>query len=101
MREHIPKRHLNFEEPINGKEFDNTKNRIYGEDKPEIMGTYNHTYGTGKNAADNIARVGRKQQNFEKQIMQTIAEERAQKEREEEEMRQMRYFDTTTKDTYY
>ena len=69
MKEHIPKGHLNFEEPIFGKEFDNTKNRIYGESKPEIMGTYNHEYGTGKNAADNIARVGRKQQNFERQIM--------------------------------
>jgi len=34
VREHIPKRHLNFEEPIiTTKKFDNTHNRIYGERK--------------------------------------------------------------------
>jgi len=33
IREHIPKKHLDFENPINtqGKRFDNTVNRIYGE----------------------------------------------------------------------
>ena len=31
VREHIPKRHLNFEEPIKtDKKFDNTTDRIYG-----------------------------------------------------------------------
>jgi len=28
---HIPKRHLDFENPIEGKTFDNTNQRIYGE----------------------------------------------------------------------
>ena len=92
---------MNFEEPIKGKEFDNTHIRIYGEKKTELMTTNNHEYGAAKNAADGIARVGRKQQNFEKQIQQTIAQELAQKAREEEEMRQMRYFDTTNKETFY
>ena len=32
MKEHIPKRHLDFENPIlTDKVFDNTSNRIYGE----------------------------------------------------------------------
>jgi len=33
IREHIPKKHLDFENPINttGKRFDNTVDRIYGE----------------------------------------------------------------------
>jgi hypothetical protein len=33
IREHIPKKHLDFENPINtqGKRFDNTVSRIYGE----------------------------------------------------------------------
>lgn len=31
IKEHIPKRHLNFEEPIKtDKQFDNTHNRIHG-----------------------------------------------------------------------
>lgn len=75
IREHIPKRHLNFEEPIKGKEFDNTSNRIYGESKPEIMSTFNHDYGTAKNDAAHIARVGRKTKNFEQDIQRTIAGE--------------------------
>ena len=35
MREHIPKRHLDFDNaPKATKEFDNTSNRIYGEKNP-------------------------------------------------------------------
>ena len=48
-REHIPKRHLDFENPIKGKNFDNTNIRIYGEPKPEIMTTNNTEYGVARN----------------------------------------------------
>ena len=54
-KEHIPKKHLDFENPIKGKTFDNTSVRIYGEAKPEIMTTNNTEYGVAKNKADNIA----------------------------------------------
>lgn len=38
MREHIPKRHLDFENPIvTDKVFDNTKARIYGEKLNTIL----------------------------------------------------------------
>lgn len=59
-KEHIPKRHLDFENPITGKKFDNTANRIYGESRPEIMNTNNTEYGTGKNSTAAVARIGRK-----------------------------------------
>ena len=37
-KEHIPKRHLNFEEPIvSDKVFDNTQDRIYGAKLPQPM----------------------------------------------------------------
>jgi len=37
-KEHIPKKHLNFEEPIiSGKVFDNTQDRIYGEKLTQPM----------------------------------------------------------------
>lgn len=62
VREHIPKKHLDFENPIRGKNFDNTSVRIYGEAKPEIMNTNNAEYGVGKNRADGIAKIGRKTQ---------------------------------------
>lgn len=71
MREHIPKKHLDFENPINtDKRFDNTVSRVYGEDLQQIYGTNNTSYGVDKNAADGIARIGRKTSNFENQIRQ-------------------------------
>ena len=64
IREHIPKRHLNFEEPIiTDKKFDNTHDRIYGERKDQLMYTENFYYGKSKNPADSLPMVGRKYQN--------------------------------------
>ena len=60
VKQHIPKRHLNFEEPIECKSFDDTANRIYGERQPVPMSTETSTIGTGSNPADNLARVGKK-----------------------------------------
>ena len=67
-KEHIPKKHLDFENPIKGRMFDDTSVRIYGEAKPEIMTTNNTEYGVGRNKADGIAKVGRKTQNMEAAI---------------------------------
>ena len=62
MKEHIPKRHLNFEEPpAAAKATDSTADRIYGERQARPMVTETSTLGTGFNPADNLARVGRKQ----------------------------------------
>jgi hypothetical protein len=97
MREHIPKKHLDFENPINsGKRFDNTVSRVYGEDMQQIYGTHNTSYGVDKNAADGIARVGRKTSNFEAQIREQVAQEMSAKAAEEQLRSQQRYFDTTT-----
>ena len=67
-KEHIPKKHLDFENPVTGKRFDDTAVRIYGEAKPEIMTTNNTEYGVARNKADGIAKVGRKTQNMEAAI---------------------------------
>lgn len=72
---HIPKRHLNFEEPIEGKEFDITNQRIYGESNQQLMTTNNTEYGTGKNKADGVARIGRKNQRMEREIERQVMEE--------------------------
>ena len=67
VREHIPKRHLDFENPIvSDKVFDNTNSRIYGAKLQTCMVPTSNDWGTGKNAADAIPRVGLKTQNFEK-----------------------------------
>jgi len=40
--------------------FDNTQDRIYGEQNQQIMNTNNTEYGTGRSKADGVARIGRK-----------------------------------------
>lgn len=69
MREHIPKRHLDFENPIvTDKVFDNTKARIYGEKLNTILQPTSFDWGTGKNPAHDIPRVGLKTQNLEREL---------------------------------
>lgn len=52
MREHIPKRHHDFENPIQtDKVFDNTNARIYGEKLATDMNPTSKSWGTGVNAA--------------------------------------------------
>ena len=71
-RTHIPKRHHDFENPVTGPMFDNTNNRIYGESNQQIMNTNNTEYGTGKSKADGIARIGRKNAQFEREIERQV-----------------------------
>ena len=60
-KEHIPKKHLNFEEPIaNNKVFDNTADRIYGEKLNAPMVTETRQLGTATNPADALPKLGRK-----------------------------------------
>jgi len=66
VREHIPKRCGNFEEPITtDKVFDNTYDRIYGVRQYEPMVTEQKQIGTGYNPADDLPKFGRKTLNTE------------------------------------
>lgn len=59
MREHIAKRHLDFENPIQtDKVFDNTNARIYGDKWNTNMTPSSYDWGTGRNPASEIPRVG-------------------------------------------
>jgi len=61
VREHIPKKMGNFEEPIStDKKFDNTHDRINGVRRDELFVTENRLYGTAKNPADNLPKIGRR-----------------------------------------
>lgn len=85
MREHIPKRHLDFETPIaSDKRFDNTVQRIYGEEQQQPYDTHNYSYGVAKNAADAIPRKGMKTLQFETAIHAQVAGEMAAKQAAEE-----------------
>lgn len=76
MREHIPKRHLDFENPIKtNKQFDNTELRIWGEIQVTATNPSSSAYGTGKNPANDLPRVGRKTQMIEKEIQAQVFEE--------------------------
>lgn len=53
IREHIPKKHLDFENPIKtDKVFDNTHERIYGERMVVPMITESYYIGKSVNPAD-------------------------------------------------
>ena len=101
VKEHIPKRHLNFEEPIKTtKKFDNTHDRIHGYRTDELMYSENYHYGKGYNKADAIPRVGLKNKRLEEEMYAIIAGELQAKEDELERERQSRRFETTTGSTH-
>lgn len=95
MREHIPKRHHDFENPvITDKVFDNTNARIYGERLNTNMMPTSYDWGTGKNPAHHIPRVGLKTNNLERHILAQVQQELNDKAAIEEQARQSRRFDT-------
>jgi hypothetical protein len=100
IREHIPKKHLDFENPIRGKVFDSTSDRVCGESRQEILMSFNQQYGTGKNKADSFATMGKKTRNIEQEIAMKVAEERRERERQAAALREQRFFETTTGTTY-
>jgi len=60
-KSHIPKRHLNFEEPICAPHpSDNTADRIYGAKISHPMVTETQELGTATNPADALPSLGRK-----------------------------------------
>ena len=74
VREHIPKRHLDFENPIKAeKVFDNTQDRIYGEKLNYPMITESYYIGKSVNPADNIPKIGKKTLGLEADILQKVA----------------------------
>lgn len=97
-REHIPKRHLDFENAIQtDKVFDDTNARIYGHKITTNMVPTSNDWGTGRNPADQIPRAGRKAEALEKEIAAQIAQEMQDKADQEERIRNMRCFDTTNR----
>ena len=100
-REHIPKKHGDLENPIvHDKKFDSTYDRIHGKTDAQLMNTINHDYGKARNPANDLAQVGSRTLSREQQIQMEVLEEMRRKAEEEERIRNMRYFDTTTGTTY-
>jgi hypothetical protein len=85
MREHIPKKHHDFENAIvTDKVFDNTNQRIYGERLDTNFNPTSVDWGTGKNPAHQIPRVGLKTKNFEATIRAEVQAELDAKAQAEE-----------------
>ena len=102
VREHIPKKHLNFEEPIRApKKFDDTHDRILGEKKVEIMSAESFHYGTGVNKADALPKVGLKNKRMEQEMRSMIAGELNERDDVIERQKEIRCFETTTKDNFH
>jgi hypothetical protein len=69
MRQHIPKKHCNFDEPIvNKTKMDSTTDRIYGALTVHPMVPESYKVGTGKNPADLLPKHGMKTINAEKEV---------------------------------
>ena len=60
------------------------------------MYTENFYYGKGKNPADELPKWGKKNDKLERNMMEIIQKEQKDKADEEERIRNMRYFETTT-----
>ena len=100
-KEHIPKRHGDLENPItHDKVFDDTHRRIHGPQQEMTMTSTNYHYGKDKNPALSLPMKGSRTIDLERQIMAQVMEERAQQAAEEERMRNMRYFDSTSQSTF-
>jgi hypothetical protein len=68
--------------------------------RDELMYSENYYYGKSTNAADRIPKVGRRTQNLEREIERAVQGELIEKEKEAEERRNERFFDTTGKTTF-
>ncbi len=62
------------------------------------MNTYNTEYGTGKNPAAAITRVGRKNEIMEREIERQVMKEMQERKDKIEARNQERYFDTTNRE---
>ena len=92
---HIPKKHHDFENPIEGKMFDNTNHRIYGESNQQLFTTNNTEYGVAKNSTHGIASIGRKTARMEREIERQVQAEMQAKRDDIAARDNDRYFDTT------
>jgi len=69
MRQHIPKKHCNFDEPIiNKTKMDSTMDRIYGAMTVHPMVPESSKMGTGKNPANDLPKFGKKTLDAEKEV---------------------------------
>lgn len=61
VKEHIPKRHCDFDQPIiSDKPYDNTNQRIYGEKLQAPMFSETYSIGKSTNPADALPKAGKK-----------------------------------------
>lgn len=69
IKEHIPKKHLDFENPIvHNKPCEDSKSRIFGELSTNDFSTETKAIGTSYNPADNLPRLGKKRMQCEQDV---------------------------------
>ena len=97
VSEHVP---VKNGDPVYQRDRDGTDVRIHGEPNEDLLHSTNHSYGKSRNPAAGFRTQGRRQQEFLNQITQEVLQEQTAKEAEEEEYRNSRCFESTTKGTY-
>ena len=85
-------------DPVYMRNRDGTETRIHGTEHPiDTLNTFNFEYGKSTNPADNLAKLGRREQLLKAQIYEEIKREEEAKLEEEKRLKEARMFDTTTK----
>jgi len=89
-KQHIPKKHLDFESTISrGFKEDVTYDRIHGERVNTDFHTEAWHVGKGKNKADLLPNKGKRTANLEREIQEEVLRELKHKEEEEKRMNEV------------
>lgn len=89
-KQHIPKKHLDFEKTIEPTfKQDNTKERIYGQGFYTDFHSEAYGIGKGKNKADTLPTKGKKTAMMEREIERAVLRELQDKEEEEKRMQEV------------
>jgi hypothetical protein len=88
-------------EPVYMRSRDGTDTRIHGTDHPlDTLNTFNYEYGKSTNPADNLSKIGRREQLLKSQLFEEISKEQQEKLQEEKRRSEQRLFETTSKSTH-
>lgn len=88
------------EGPVFQRPREGTEVRVLGTGDSQTMSTFNYEYGRSKNPADSLRKMGRREQLFLEQIRGEVLEDHRKQEEAKEELRNQRYFDSTTRTTF-
>lgn len=96
--QHVPYRNG---DPTFMREREGTETRIHGTEHPlDTLNTFNYEYGKATNPADNLPKLGKREQLLASQIYNEVHQEHLEKLEVERKEKEARAFETTTKSNF-